>query len=278
MTSPVRRVVRKVRGMRRTSLDSFGVTLDEAAAAAVVRGVFADLFFNHKGRTAHKWLHYFDAYDEELAPYRHGFPIPGGGVRPLRVLEIGTSHGGSLQLLRKFFGNEAVLYAVDVDERCAVIDDPDLHVRIGSQADSAFLLRVVKEMGGVDLVIDDGSHVAKHQMSSFQTLFPVLENGGLYVVEDLHTSYWRDYGGAYRRGKGFIEVAKTLIDDMHGHYHRGGDRLGQGARENIPRIAFWDSMVFIRKTARARPMVTKVGSPSFASKSDYQGQCRPQLS
>lgn len=224
---------------------------------------FGKLFIEHSDRLVWKCTHYLNAYSEELGPYCSGLRLSDGSYRPVRFLEIGVHHGGSLQLWRKFFGESASVWGIDVDPRCRAVDDPDIEVRIGSQNDRAFLESVVEEMGGVDIVLDDGSHVARDQRTSFQALFPMLSNGGVYAVEDLQTSYWRDTGGGYHRGGSFVEYSKGLVDDMHAWYHSRGDRQGMGAANIIPRIAFYDGIVFVRKTLRARPTVLRLGSESF---------------
>lgn len=109
----------------------------------------------------------------------------------------------------------------------------------------------------------DGSHIAKHQRASLTTFFPLLTNGGVYAVEDLHTSYWRSFGGGYRYGAGFIKVVKQLIDDMHGWYHGRGDRGGLEAATQVPKITIYDSLVFIHKAARQRPANVRFGQKSF---------------
>jgi len=86
------------------------------------------------------------------------------------------------------------------------------HARIGSQADPEFLASVVAEM---DIVIDDGSHVASHQLASFKALFPALSFGGVYICEDLHTAYWQDWDGGYKRHGTFVETIKDMIDNLH---------------------------------------------------------------
>lgn len=76
------------------------------------------------------------------------------GLRgPVHMLEIGVQHGGSLQIWRRYFAAEAVIWVIDIDPRCAAIHDLDLHERIGSQDDPAFLKGVVGAMGGVDIVV-----------------------------------------------------------------------------------------------------------------------------
>jgi hypothetical protein len=258
----VRRLLRRL--SRRTSDAAFLV--DRAAALErSATGPLADLFFAHDGRLIHKWVHYLEIYERHLAAYRDGFPLPDGTRRPLRLLEIGVSHGGSLQLWRKYFGPDAIVFGIDVDPRCAELDGPETRVRIGSQSDAAFLATVVDEMGGVDIVIDDGSHHARHQRASFDALFPKLSFGGLYIAEDLHTAYWTlDFAGGYRRPGTFIEVSKSLVDGLHAWYHRWPlPRRARSAKTEVFSVIFYDSVVVIEKRRRERPAVVKVGRPSF---------------
>lgn len=211
------------------------------------------LFHAHDGRLAHKWWHYLAVYDRLIGPYRHGFADGSGGCRPLRFLEIGVSQGGSQQLWRKFLGPDAIIFGVDVDPACVGVSDGMSEIRIGSQADAAFLAGVVDEMGGVDIVIDDGSHIGDHQRVSFEALFPRVSDGGLYLVEDTHTSYWPEWkGGLGRRGTA-IELAKDLVDDQHGWYH-DGERFYPAARSDIDFITFFDSIIAIGKRHHPPPV------------------------
>lgn len=210
-------------------------------------GPIEELFFAHTGRVMDKWLQYLPLYDRAFAPYR-GFPI--------RMLEIGVFQGGSLELWRKYFGPEAVLYGVDIDPACARRVDAPSQVRIGSQDDPEFLKRVVAEMGGIEIVLDDGSHIASHQRVSFQTLWPLLSPGGVYVIEDLHTSYWPKWEGGLRQPGTGIEIVKALIDDMHAWYHTEDE--GWASRDEIGSILIADSIVAIRKTSAPLPLPGRV--------------------
>jgi hypothetical protein len=236
------------------SITTFRTDTDSARRACP-KGDLANIFFDHDGRLIHKWVHYLPVYQTQFAQFRN---------RPLRFLEIGVSQGGSLQMWRKYFGPDAVIYGVDVDPRCATVGDSDVQVRIGSQADPDFLRAVVEEMGGIDVVLDDGSHDARHQVVSFETLFPLLSDGGLYAVEDLHAAYWRPFHGGYRRKDSFIEVAKSLADGMHAwYYERKPPAIASDAKSTISAVMFFDSIVVIHKQSHSRPMHTTVGTPSF---------------
>lgn len=238
------------------SLESFAKEVDAEAMRRSAQGDMARLFYGHQGRLANKWDHYLPIYERHMGRFRKQ------REQPVRLLELGVSHGGSLQLWRTYFGPTARIFGVDVNPLCRAVDDADLCVRIGSQADPEFLTRVVGEMEGVDIVVDDASHVATHQRISFQTLFPLLGPGGIYIAEDLHTSYWYSYGGGLGRQGSFIEEMKHLIDDIHVSFSQARPRFPEIYR-TVESIHFYDSIVVIEKGPESEHFHTKVGRPSF---------------
>jgi hypothetical protein len=130
-------------------------------------------------------------------------------------------------------------------------------VRIGSQADAKFLRSVVDELGAPDIILDDAAHIGRLQRASFDALFPLLQEGGLYVIEDLCTSYWRGiYEGGYRRKGTGIEFMKEMIDDMHAWYHNKATRTP--AKDHIGAIHVYDSMVVIEKRKIGPPHTIKL--------------------
>ena len=207
----------------------------------------AKVYAEHKGRILHKWVHYLDVYERYFAQYRG---------KPLRMLEIGVSQGGSLEMWRSYFGPEATIVGIDINPQSATCVDPPNQVRIGSQADPQFLKSIIDEMGAPDIILDDGSHVAEHQTASFRALFPLLKDGGLYVIEDLHTSYWDGcFGGGYQRRGTAIELAKQLVDDMHHWYH--GEAVALST--DVEAVHNHDSIVVIEKRRAKQPMHLHVG-------------------
>lgn len=200
----------------------------------------------------HKWLHYFEVYDELFAAVR---------ARPIRMLEIGVYQGGSLRMWHKVLHPDSIIVGIDIDPNCARFGSPAerIHVRIGDQSDGTFLAQVAAEFGPFDVILDDGSHICSHMIASFGHLFlPALSEHGLYVVEDTHTNFWAQYRD---RGYSFIDLCKDLVDVMHSHYpQQAGEpayRIGhpeQGASLSVPRISaqiqeisFRDSIIAIRK-------------------------------
>jgi Methyltransferase domain len=197
----------------------------------------------HRGRLVDKWDHYIPVYERYFGPWRN---------RPLFFLEIGVFKGGSLEIWREYFGQQAVIVGVDIDPECANVVDAPNHVRIGSQDDPAFLHKVIEEFGQPDLILDDGSHFAHHQKAAFEILWPLLKDGGVYMLEDCHTAYWPGvWRGGLRRPGTAIEFGKDRVDDLHHWYSRKPPRVEQGDR--IRSVAFYDSMVVYEKGPADRP-------------------------
>ena len=153
-----------------------------------------------------KWHHYFDIYTRHFELYRS---------KPIKMLEIGVFHGGSLRMWKKFFHPDSVIVGIDIDKNCQQyeIADSQVYVRIGSQADPDFLKTVNEEFGPFDIILDDGSHKTHHQIISFGALFrPALKEGGCYMVEDVHTNYWIKHVDSPET---FIELSKQMVDMLH---------------------------------------------------------------
>ncbi len=169
-------------------------------------------FLNHQGRTIHKWKHYFPAYEQHFARYIN---------RPLTFIEIGCGQGGSLQMWKRYFGPHAQIVGIDINPDCQAFEEDQIAIRIGDQADEAFLASVLAEFGTPDVVLDDGSHVMEHVVGTFGFLYPRTAVDGVYFVEDLHTAYWDEFGGGLRREGSFIELCKGLLDALNADWSRG---------------------------------------------------------
>lgn len=105
-----------------------------------------------------------------------------------RMLEIGVARGRSLMMWNEYFDYKAEIHGIDIDINQSKYEFLyPVHLHQGDQKDIQWLN---KEFQGMefDLIIDDGSHRMRDQQISLKTLFPKLKSGGLYVIEDLHTS------------------------------------------------------------------------------------------
>ena len=126
-------------------------------------------------------------------------------------MEIGVAKGGSLQMWRRFFGPMATIVGIDINPHCQEYEEDGIHVRIGDQSDPVFLAGLTKEFGQFDIVLDDGSHQMEHIRKTFEFLYPTLSKNGIYIIEDLHTAYWEEYGGGWGKKIHSSTSAKTLL-------------------------------------------------------------------
>ncbi len=211
-------------------------------------------FLTHNGRIVHKWKHYFPIYETHFRRYIN---------RPVRVIEIGCGEGGSLQMWKRYFGPNAMILGIDIESACAAFEEDQISVRIGDQADAQFLRNVIASFGTPDIIIDDGSHVMSHVVASFRCLYPLLSETGVYLVEDMHTAYWDEYGGGLRRDGTFIELSKALIDELNADHSRGVLPPTEFTR-STQSIHFYDSVVVFERgwtTAKAAPKTGIPGQP-----------------
>jgi hypothetical protein len=211
-------------------------------------------FFSTKrtGRILDKWIHYFPIYSEHFAAYRG---------RPVRVLEIGVYRGGSLDMWRWYFGPQATLVGVDIDERAREVSAPDHVVEIGDQTDPEFLRSLSEKYGPFDIIIDDGGHEMRQQIVTAETMFPLLADGGVLLTEDCHTSYWEAYQGGRGREGTFIEWCKSKVDDVNGyHQPQPIDRVWT---DTVASLSFYDSVVVLKKQRRFAPFAEQVGHAEF---------------
>jgi len=190
-------------------------------------------FKTNQGKVIHKWMHYFPIYERHLSWWRN---------KNLTFIEIGVSKGGSLQMWRRFFGPMATIVGIDIDPKCAAHQEPGIHVRIGDQSDPKFLESIITEFGMPDIILDDGSHVMEHIWKSFEFLYPRLSKNGVYIVEDLHTAYWEEYGGGINNPASFVNISKTFVDKLNADYARGVIAPDFMTRFTFA-ISFYDSMI-----------------------------------
>jgi len=213
-------------------------------------------FIQNQGRLIHKWAHYFDIYDRHFNQYRN---------KEVNILEIGVSHGGSLQMWKDYFGDKANIYGIDIDPRCKEFEEDQVKIFIGSQADKNFLNEVKTKIPKIDILIDDGGHTMHQQIVSFEELFGHIKEDGVYLCEDVHTSYWPTWGGGYLREGSFIEYSKNFIDFINAYHSKDGRLEVNGYTKTIDSIHYYDSIVVIQKKKRIKPIHEKTGNPSFLS-------------
>jgi hypothetical protein len=170
------------------------------------------------------------------------------------ILEIGIFEGNSLHVWLELFSH-AYIYGMDIDkeysgERYSVIK--------GDQSNIHHLnnLNNIISNKGLFFINDDGSHIPEHQLLTFNTLFPALVEGGVYIIEDIETSYWTKNGlygydtrYGYKHPNSIIEIFKEVADSVNSEF--AGQRQNQVMHHNmIGSITFSRNCIIITKKTR----------------------------
>lgn len=133
----------------------------------------------------------------------------------IKFLEIGVQTGDSIKTFAEYYPN-ADIVGIEISPASKFVEEiVKCSIRIGDQSDTSFLQSIVDEYKSFDFILDDGSHQCHHQIISFEYLFPYLTSGGIYIVEDVSTSYWEDHGGGYKRKGTAIEYFKDVVDQVN---------------------------------------------------------------
>jgi len=206
-------------------------------------------FLNNNKKPIFKWVHYFPIYERHFASWRN---------RSMTFLEIGVLDGGSLQMWQRYFGPLAKIVGIDIDDKCKEHESPGIFIRIGDQSDPKFLQSVIEEFGIPDVVLDDGSHQMVHVMASFNFLYPKMLKNATYMVEDLHTAYWSEFGGGVEKPDTFMNFAKGCTDRLNWAHSRGTIAADYIGKETLS-ISFYDSIVNFEKGDVAWKEALKTG-------------------
>ncbi len=211
-------------------------------------------FRNNNKRLIHKWNNYFDIYDRHFSRFRN---------KEVVLLEIGVSQGGSLQMWKEYFGDKAKIYGIDINPKCKKLEEKNIEILIGSQSDKEFLRTVKKSIPKIDILIDDGGHTMRQQIVSYKELFEHIKNDGIYLCEDLHTSYCLGYGGGHKRQNTFIEYSKNFIDYLNAFHSEQKSLKVNSFTKSVDSLHYYDNILIIEKKDRKAPFSEKTGSISF---------------
>lgn len=217
-------------------------------------------FHNNEARYIAKWEHYFEVYDRYFSKYRN---------QEVNILEIGLWQGGSLQMWQHYFGPKARIFGIDIDPRCKTFEEQNVQVFIGSQSDRVFLRDVRARLPKLDILIDDGGHSMKQQITTFEELFDQVKDDGIYLCEDVHTSYWPEYNGGYKRRGTFIEHSKNFVDWLNAYHSRQKGLKPNRFTTSAHAVHYYDSIVLIEKRLRLqKPYFEQRGSIGFENFAD----------
>jgi hypothetical protein len=221
-----------------------------SAVDTELHGEMAEIF--NRTPRVQKLAHYLPIYESVV-----------DRTKPIRMLQIGSFYGCSLEMWQEYLHPDSLIVGIDINSKLLKISDSGgIHVRLGGEENASFLGKVAAEFGPFNVILDDGSHTSSHMVDSFRCLFAnALSDSGVYVIEDVDCDYWRPYRDSR---VSFIDFVRALIDAMHGHYQvAAGEtnfRVGHSDRireVSVPAITpilgsieIYDSIVIVRRATR----------------------------
>jgi hypothetical protein len=216
--------------------------------------------------THHGYHRFYPLYLERLRPI----------AEPWAMLEIGTDQSKSMEMWKRYFPSNVFVYGVDIGVSA---QGERFRIFQADQSSQSALKTVVQTISAsaapVHFIIDDGSHIPEHQISTFDLLFSsLLTPGGVFIIEDIETSYWTrgglygyptEYG--YHHSRSIIEIFKDLLDEVNDEFltPRNRDRqdrcldglVSRATRESIGSITFGQNCIIVlKKTTEERDRYT----------------------
>ena len=219
------------------------------------RKMLHQLYAEHAGKVSDKWSLYLTEYDRLFDDCRD---------KPIRLLEIGIQNGGSLEIWSKYFSNATALIGCDINPDCGRLsyDDPRVAVVIGDANAPDVCEQVFQRSPQFDIIIDDGSHLSSDIIKSFALYFPRVVEGGIFIAEDLHCSYWGQFEGGlfdphssisfFKRLADVIShehwgIPKARADILRGIFTKYGCEVDEEALSQVHSVEFINSMCVVRK-------------------------------
>ncbi len=170
----------------------------------------------------------------------------------LKILEIGIADGKSLLTWSDYFKNSIIvgidIHKINIEEK--KLDRNNIVVHQGSQSDKSFIEKLISKYNEFDIIIDDGSHLSKDVKKSFDLLFPSLKDDGLYIVEDMQTSYNHFFGGNpfdLKYSNSHMNFFKNLTDRLNYQEIANPFYIKNKYDGKITNISFYHNIVFLKK-------------------------------
>ena len=196
--------------------------------------------------------------------YGHNFiPIYENYFRILRkkklnILEIGVggyedpyAGGESLLMWYEYFKNSSIVGA-DLFIKNLKLPS-NIKTLTLDQSDIDQIEDLGKTHGMFDIIIDDGSHISSHIISTFEILWKYLNDQGIYVVEDTQTSYWSKLGGYDKQDpKRATSYFQKLTDSLNYIEFLEQDYTPNEIEKHLSYIHFYHNIIFIGKSLKEK--------------------------
>jgi hypothetical protein len=139
-----------------------------------------DIFLRFNTDKNKKFHNYSRQYEKLFQDFRD---------KPIKYLELGVFRGESIKAMREVFKNAVCIVGIDIDVSTKKYENinNNIFVEVGNATDVDFIKKINKQYGPFDIILDDASHTNHDVIKSFEVLFPLLSDDGIYIVEDTIT-------------------------------------------------------------------------------------------
>ena len=180
---------------------------------------------------SNKHLNYFDVYDDLFKDYID---------KEIIFVEVGVLNGGSLFMWRDYFGSKARIIGIDLNPAAKKFENDGFEIFIGDQEKPEFWNDFFKQVGMIDILLDDGGHTNNQQIITTLNSINNIKDEGLLIIEDTHASYMKEFGNP--SDSSFINFAKKNIDYINYRYPKIGE-VKEIFYKNVFSIFFYESIV-----------------------------------
>jgi len=178
---------------------------------------------------------YFQTYEEMFNGYVG---------KKITFVEIGVLQGGSLFMWREYFGKNARIIGIDLHPNAKELEKHGFEIYIGSQSNKEFWKDFYSKVGKIDILLDDGGHVNDQQIITLGESINNINDNGIIVTEDVHTSYFKKFGNPSKHS--FINYSKYLVDVVNSRYPEIKDKKNDEFSKKIYSVSFYESIVAIK--------------------------------
>tara|TARA_Y100000590_G_scaffold94423_1_gene107001 strand:- start:457 stop:1341 length:885 start_codon:yes stop_codon:yes gene_type:complete len=178
---------------------------------------------------------YFQAYEEMFEKYVG---------KKITFVEVGVLQGGSLFMWREYFGKDARIIGIDLHPNAKELEKHGFEIFIGSQSDKNFWKDFYSKVGKIDILLDDGGHVNDQQIITLGESVHNINDDGIIVIEDVHTSYLKKFGNPSKYS--FINYSKYLVDVVNSRFPETKIKKNNDFRNKIHSISFYESIVALK--------------------------------
>ena len=218
------------------------------------------IYDNYKGPEGfHHWKGYAKHYHRHFSRFYHS-------SKNIQMLEIGVQSGGSSRIWSQYFGKRLNYTGFDINPACTQFEDPsrNIHIVTGSQLKPDDIVKVCRDFGPFDIIVDDGGHTTEMIIVTFELLFNVacLKNDGVYAVEDTHTMHlWKGRKGMLYRGVDFYGQLADYQRRMVGYWPNVHDPFKDTFISHLAATHVYDSMAFFNFQKEWKPeQIIRVGN------------------